>query len=359
MRSTHLTYDIVIIGGGFYGASLALALKKYYKKVVILEKEAEMLSQASYVNQATIHNGYHYPRSYLTALRSRTNFPVFAQDFPKAVFDDYERIYAVAARNSKVSARQFTIFCHQLNVPIKPAEHTTRNLFDEDMIEAVFSVQEYAFNAGLLRNTLKERLAKAKVEILLQTTASHVSEDHKQLIVTLSTGEQIIAKAQAICCVYGSTNYFLTQSGLAPLPLKHEMTEIALVDVPDSLKKLGITVIDGSFFATMPFPMTPYHSFTHVRYTPQKTFEDGEDHAQYKPKSNFPFMIHDAVRYLPALKEAKYKSSLFTVKTVLPQHERDDGRPILYRKDYGYKNFSVVLGGKIDNIYDIFEAMKL
>ncbi len=359
MRRTHSTYDIIIIGGGFYGANLALALKKYYKKVVIIEKEAEMLTQASYVNQATIHNGYHYPRSYLTALRSRTNFPIFAADFPEAVFDSYERIYAVATRNSKVSARQFTIFCNRLHVPIKPVAQATRNLFDEDMIEAVFTVKEYAFYANILRDILKERLSKAKVEILLESTVTTVSEQNGQLVVTLTTGEQIAAKAQVLSCVYGNTNALLIQSGLTPLPLKREMTEVALVDVPESLKKLGMTVIDGSFFATMPFPMTPYHSLTHVRYTPQKTFENGEDHTRYKPRSNFQFMIRDAVRYLPVLKEAKYQSSLFTIKTVLPQHERDDGRPILYRKDYCLKNFSVILGGKIDNIYDIFAAMKL
>lgn len=359
MRATRVAYDVIIIGGGFYGACLALALKKYYKSVVIVEKEAEMLSQASYVNQATIHNGYHYPRSYLTALRSKTNFPIFAQDFPESVFDDYERIYAVAARNSKVSARQFSTFCKRLAVPIKVASQETRALFDPDMIEEVFTVKEYAFNAKVLRDSLKDRLHKSKVEILLSMAADTVKEENGQLVVHLISGDKIIAKSQVICCVYGSTNFLLSRSGLPTLPLKHEMTEVALVDVPETLKKLGITVIDGLFFATMPFPMTAHHSLTHVRYTPQKTFADGENHDGYKPRSNFQFMIRDAVRYLPALRQATYKSSLFTIKTVLPQHERDDGRPILYRKDYCLKNFSVIVGGKIDNIYDIYEAMDL
>ncbi len=359
MRQIHPSYDVIIIGGGFYGTNLALALKKHYKRVIILEKEKELLSQASYVNQATIHNGYHYPRSYLTALRSRTNFPIFAEDFPEAIFNDYERIYAVAAKNSKVSAKQFIAFCNRVQVPITLASQGVKDLFNKDMIEEVFSVKEYAFKADTLREILKDRLSKSKVEILLRSTVTTIGEHNGQLTVTLATGEQISAKAQVICCIYGGTNLLLTQSGLTALPLKHEMTEIALVDVPEPLKKLGITVMDGLFFATMPFPMTPYHSFTHVRYTPQKTFEDGENHNKYNPRSNFPFMIRDAIRYLPVLENVKYKSSLFTVKTVLPQHERDDGRPILYRKDYGFKNFSVVLGGKIDNIYDILEAMKL
>ncbi|MCI5763058.1 MAG: FAD-dependent oxidoreductase, partial [Actinobacillus porcinus] len=62
----------VIIGGGFYGVNIALYLSQYknIKDIVILEKEAQLLSRASYVNQARIHNGYHYPRSFTTAYRS-------------------------------------------------------------------------------------------------------------------------------------------------------------------------------------------------------------------------------------------------------------------------------------------------
>ena len=46
------------------------------------------------------------------------------------------------------------------------------------------------------------------------------------------------------------------------------------------------------------------------------------------------------------------------VKTVLQQNENNDGRPILYRKDYGFKNFDIVMGGKIDNIYDVCREMQ-
>jgi L-2-hydroxyglutarate oxidase LhgO len=359
MKLSNKKYDVIIIGGGFYGACLALAFRKQFRKVLILEKEAELLTQASYVNQATIHNGYHYPRSYLTALRSKTNFPTFKSDFPEAVFQDYERIYAVSSQHSKVSSRQFQIFCNTIGIPVRQADSSVKGLFDSDMVENVFSVTEYAFNADTLREILKMRLKKAKVEIITGSEVDKVASHQGSAAVFLSDGTMLIGTSQVISCIYGSTNLLLTRSGLPPLPLKHEMTEVALIDVPDSLKKLGITVIDGSFFATMPFPMTKHHSLTHVRYTPQKTFLDGEDHTTYKKRSNFQFMMKDAIRYLPELKKATYKSSLYTIKTVLPQNERDDGRPIMYKKDYFIKNFSVILGGKIDNIYDIFATMKI
>ena len=68
-------------------------------------------------------------------------------------------------------------------------------------------------------------------------------------------------------------------------------------------------------------------------------------------------MLRDAQRYVPALQAATCAGSLFETKTVLVRNEVDDGRPILCRRDYGLKNFSVIMGAKIDNIYDILKAL--
>jgi hypothetical protein len=97
-----------------------------------------------------------------------------------------------------------------------------------------------------------------------------------------------------------------------------------------------------------------------VRYTPHSSWQD--DVAYQSPdsrlrggdiRSNYPYMVRDARRYLPCLAHSRYVDSLFEVKTVLVKNEIDDGRPILFRQHYGMKNLSIVMGGKIDNIYDI------
>jgi hypothetical protein len=46
------------------------------------------------------------------------------------------------------------------------------------------------------------------------------------------------------------------------------------------------------------------------------------------------------------------------VKTILLKNEADDGRPILYHRKPETSRVVSVLGGKIDNIYDLFEAVK-
>ena len=68
-------------------------------------------------------------------------------------------------------------------------------------------------------------------------------------------------------------------------------------------------------------------------------------------------MVRDVARYLPAALEAKYVNSLFEVKTVLVKNEGDDGRPILFEKQAELPGCYSVLGGKIDNIFDVLEKL--
>ena len=67
--------DALVVGGGFYGCGIAAALRQRHglARVLVVERETDLLARASYVNQARVHNGYHYPRSFMTAYRSRVS----------------------------------------------------------------------------------------------------------------------------------------------------------------------------------------------------------------------------------------------------------------------------------------------
>ncbi|MFJ1394603.1 hypothetical protein ACIKQ7_19580, partial [Acinetobacter baumannii] len=95
----------------------------------------------SLCNQARVHNGYHYPRSFVTAFRSRANLPHFVRDFPFAVVDQFTKIYAIA-RDSKVSPRQFERFCQEIGAKLQPAPPALRTLFTSRHVDAVYVVQE-------------------------------------------------------------------------------------------------------------------------------------------------------------------------------------------------------------------------
>jgi len=338
---------------------LALRMRRKFKKVAVVEKEKDLLTRASYNNQARVHNGYHYPRSYLTALRSRVNFPRFVSDYKEAIEKSFTKVYAISKVGSKITSRQFQMFCQKIGAPIKPPRETIKKLFNKALVEDVFEVTEYAFNAAKLRTSLRHEVDKTGISLSLESEVKKISKGKQgQLTVLLDTGKSLTAK-YVFCCVYSQTNSLLKKSRLPLLALKNEMTEIVLMSVPDPIKKLGITVMDGPFFSTMPFPDRHLHSLSHVTYTPHLYWNDKGVKPSFSLRSNFPFMIRDAQRFLPCLRGTKYVDSLYETKTVLPQNEVDDGRPILFKAHHGLKNLFVVLGGKIDNIYDIGRAIDL
>src|SRR2546421_2373043 len=92
-----IDYPHIIIGGGSYGCFAALRLAELYggHTVLIIEQDPDILLRASYNNQARVHSGYHYPRSLLTALRSRINAPRFIAEFKNAIYATTEQYYAV------------------------------------------------------------------------------------------------------------------------------------------------------------------------------------------------------------------------------------------------------------------------
>ena len=99
--------DYLVIGGGFYGCSLALFLRSVSRRVVLVEAAGELLTRASRVNQARVHTGFHYPRSAMTAVKSMVLHRRFAADFPDAVDANFQMLYAIARRRSRISAKRF------------------------------------------------------------------------------------------------------------------------------------------------------------------------------------------------------------------------------------------------------------
>lgn len=368
--------DAVVIGGGFYGAAIAsyLVRQRGLKRVALVEREPQMLARASFHNQARVHNGYHYPRSFTTAYRSRVNLPRFVRDWPQAVRRDFQALYAIARRNSRVTARQFERFCREIGAPLRPAPAAQQRLFEPRLIEQVFEVEEYAFDATALRHWAGQALHEDGVELHLSTSAWGVERRGAEGLwvrvrpAGLETAADMTADTALPCRVVVNCTYSgLNQIGSGWVPsnhgLKHELTELALVDCPPALRGVGLTVMDGPFFSVMPFPSRGLHTLSHVRYTPHQHFADAPGVDPYQRlaalerASRFDRMQRDAARYLPVLAQARQVDSLFEVKTVLLKNEGDDGRPILFERHEALPGCYSVLGGKIDNIYDALERL--
>ena len=364
-----IDYPHIIIGGGTYGCFAALRLAQLHGggTVVIVEQEADIMLRASYNNQARVYNGYHYPRSLLTALRSRINAPRFIAEFKEAIFTTSEQYYAVSRRQSNVTAGQFAQFCRRIGADLKPAPASVMKLFDDDFVDAVFSVTEHAFDADKLREILRERIKAAGITVLTGTEATKVLAGTTLQVETqdLRSGQRRTLHGRHLYnCSYSRLNQILSQSGLRTIRLQHEATEIALIELPPRLRNLSITVMCGPFFSVMPFPPLGLSTLSHVSYTPHYEWTDDAQTGGYSPhapafplRTRFDRMRRDAARYVPALRECTYVRSLWEIKTILPQSGVNDSRPILFKRDPSAPNVISILGSKIDNIFDLDEAL--
>ena len=52
MHSSWHDYDAIFAGGGFYGCCLALEFADRFRRILIVEREHDLLTRASYANQA-------------------------------------------------------------------------------------------------------------------------------------------------------------------------------------------------------------------------------------------------------------------------------------------------------------------
>lgn len=362
--------DAVIIGGGFYGAAIAVYLAKQrgLKHIILIENESALMMRASYNNQARVHNGYHYPRSFTTAYRSRVNLPKFVRDWPLAVKKDFTKLYAIARRNSKVTAKQFERFCREIGADIRAADPMLRSLFEPRLIEDVYLVEEYAFDTTHLADWAERELKECGVQVHYQTRATEIHKGAQaplQVVTEKRVGNQeAISCNYVFNCTYSGLNQFKGDFPGVSVSLKQEITEMALMQMPASLVGLGVTVMDGPFFSMMPFPARELHTLSHVRYTPHMHWNDNpavdpyEKLRLYKRNTRVDRMVRDVGRYIPEVMKSKHIESLFEIKTVLVKNEGDDGRPILFEKHTDLPGCYSVLGGKIDNIYDVLETLE-
>ena len=233
-----------MIGGGFYGATVAAHLAARTGRVSLIEAGPHLLGRASFANQARVHAGYHYPRSILTALRSSVNFKRFCATYAEAVDSDFVSLYAIA-RESKVTASQFATVCEAIEAPVRAGRNaiSLRRWFNHGShVEEVFVTREYVFDAERLRAARRTPTSeRAQVDCRTGVSALAVEPVSREtacasLIPRVSAGPPApyspVSTPRPTPCSTGPACH--------AIPLKHELSEIPLLDV-GPLKGLGIT----------------------------------------------------------------------------------------------------------------------
>lgn len=370
-------FDKIIIGAGLYGLYSALFCCKRGQKVIVLECDSTPFRRATYINQARVHQGYHYPRSISTAMKSAGYFERFNKDYAFCVNKEFDQIYATSSQYSWSNGKQFKEFCKAANIPCE--ELHPGNYFKEGMCDGVFRTREYTYDAMILKDYLLEELGKYTTSVELKYGVNIVEIEKQSDSYVIHTAEGDSYKSGFVLnATYAGTNQILNLIGFEKFKIKYELCEIILCDANDKLKDIGFTVMDGPFFSIMPFGKTGYHSLTSVTFTPHATsYEEvpafdcqgksggfcSTSHlgncndCPAKPVTAFPYMESLAKKYMLDDYEFKYKKSLFSMKPILMSSEIDDSRPTVIRKYSENPTFVGVLSGKINTVYDLDEVL--
>lgn len=373
----NMIYDKIIIGAGLYGLYSAEQCGRKGEKVLVLEYDDEPFKRATYINQARVHMGYHYPRSYSTAIKSAKYFERFNNDYDFCIMKQFDKVYATSSNFSWTNAQQFKKFCNDSN--IRCDEISTDKYFNEGMCDGAFLTKEYTYDASILKDYFVSKIDTYKnVEIKYNSRIKDIVKNETHFELKLESEESFCTEF-LLNATYASTNQITKMLGYESFKIKYELCEIIICKVNDKLKDVGITVMDGPFFSIMPFGKSGYHSLTSVTFTPHVTSYDtlptfdcqrrsngfcstnqlgNCNYCCSKPESAWPYMSNMARKYLKSEYGFEYAYSLFSMKPILKASEIDDSRPTVIRRFSTNPTFVSVLSGKINTVYDLDEVLR-
>lgn len=375
-------YDRIIIGAGIYGLYAATQCGRRGDSVLVLEKEAEPFSRATYINQARVHQGYHYPRSISTAQKSAKYFDRFCKDYSFCINGDFEQVYATSTNFSWSDSSQFEKFCNAASIPCEAINPD--RFFKPGSCDGAFITQEYTYDAMILRDHMMADISSIpNVRLECLSPVERITRNNDRYTVHVASGAEF-ESSFVLNASYASTNEIigsLAEGNGDKFKIKYELCEIILCEAGAELQHYGFTLMDGPFFSIMPFGKTGLHSLTSVTFTPhltsydlnptfpcQKRCEKGYctpdqlgncSNCNAHPSSAFPFMANLARKYLRDEISFKYKKSLYSMKPILVSSEIDDSRPTVIKTLTRNPTFASVLSGKINTIYDLDEVLEL
>lgn len=338
---------VAVIGAGVYGCWIAYILSKKGYLVNLFEKNDEIISESSKLNQYRIHRGYHYLKSLNTAYRCQANYQRFIEFFSDAVYSEFKSFYGISKFHSNINSNTFEQVCSLLNMPYKIFPES--NIFNYKLIEKIYEVDEKIYDVEKLRNKFSELTNNKNINIFLNTKIEILNKNN------LQTADKENYKFDYVFnCTYSEIDQFKNIS-TSKLDLNYILSEIGIIEVPDLIKNIGVTIIDGPFFSFLPINENR-HTISHVMYTHLETNNQNDFLIRKKSLNNdssfinLKKMILDASRYIPLLESSLIKKSFYQIKAISKQNNRNDSRPIIVEKN---ENCFNIIGSKVDNMFDM------
>ena len=341
--------NIAVVGAGMFGLYAAIFLAERGYQVTIFEKNENCFAEASSLNQARIHGGYHYPRSVRTAYRCRASYQKFLSDFPNSVVKNDASFYLIS-QGSKTSPEKFQRICKLIGAPLKTIPEEFAPLFQSKRILGKWKVDEASFNATDLAHDLENRARDAGVNIEYEREVREINEYNRMYQLKFTDSDSEGDFMGVVNATYGDPiNFKENPSG----SFLYEVCELVQAKPSPNLRGLAVTVMDGPFWSFTPWPKFGTTVLTHVRFTPHRRFltlkEAQRFLSQEELVSRSELMLRDCTSLVPSLNQLEPLGSRFVVKTIPRNRDLDDSRPIMFNFE---ERILRLTGSKIDLIYD-------
>ncbi|MBP9185559.1 MAG: FAD-binding oxidoreductase [Bacteroidia bacterium] len=321
---------IIIVGAGIFGLSAAIILAENGFEVTVIEKNLDIMQEASLVNQNRIHYGYHYPRSINTGKEALEGLPSFKQYYGNCINASFKKYYSIAQNGSQLSAAEFVAFCNELNIPLKE-EWPDEGILRRENMEACWLVEEPAFDYHILRQNVKKRIEQLKkIRILRNAFITNATYTNKAHQITLNNGYKLSASV-IVNASYSGLSDVLKALNLPAIKAHYELLVLPIITLPDNIEPFGVTIMDGPFCSIVPkgFNKGEY-ILSHVSHSVVQSYLGFEKPEWNSIDGNVEKNIVDYCQtYYPILEKAVIKESWITTKMVLPNQDIDDARPTL------------------------------
>lgn len=319
---------VLIIGAGLFGCAIGYELDKAGHKVTILEKDSDIMMNASKLNHNRIHFGYHYPRSLDTAKQSLDGLEYFTKHYIESIVSGFPNYYMIAQKGSNVTSLEYIEFCEKLNINNEYNIFPPDNLVNKKLISSSVKVYEVIYDYKTLKKLVLNKLSGLD----LRLNSPFENSNGYDYVINTS---------------YANVNSINRKLGVSTLNLKFQDVVIPIFKMNSD--PFGLTIMDGPFCSVMP---KGGEKNRFLLYNPKySVLKESSENNFTNDKFDINIIYNESSKYFPFLKDVEPDGYWRTIRA-LPINN-DDSRVSEIFVDKNKSNVITILSGKINTCHKI------
>lgn len=354
-----MNQKIAIIGGGLFGITIYLVLKKKGFDCTLFEKKNDILKGASTNNLNRVHFGYHYPRDSETAKQSSRGYKSFKKFYSESIFSKFDNYYFIS-KKSKVSFEDYIKFCNTNNLKYKIVNLKKLPFFSKNITGGI-KVNEPIYDWLKIKKQIKNKinnLSTNKIKFNERILKINIRKN-----IEIKTKKENYKFDKIIDASYEGSNR-LANNLFNQKKLLYQITAV-FEFVSKDFDKMGLALMDGNFFSFLPKGNSSKHILYHVTHSVIKSRKSQSFPKNWENlkisntalKTKSIRILDDIKKYFPNMK-IKLLNKIYVGNRVLPINQKKTDKRVSKVVNYHNKYFKIY-SAKVDHCVDVaYEVLK-